>query len=545
MTTLFVLLLLCLGQDGSPQRPPSSEQTAEIRGRVTDKDTGTPLPFAQIEIWERTRKLTRSTLTDDAGVFRFRGLPPGRYSGIAAPGSHRAGYQYESLVKIEAGQVRDLELAKGEIKELNVALRRTVTIPVRVVDAFGEPLSGVRLSASNSETGLPVPVPFQHTTDDHGHLRLFGLEAGRYIVCADGSSIGTGSSSGAQVREGLLRTCYPSAEDEQHAEGVTVGTEPVDEIEIRMRRGRTYTMAGTVLDSAGMPANGVRLQLELEQPGGSSSMGITIKDDGRFRIENVHPGTYALTASLGGPEQPEQPRSLERAYVAVRVDADVDNIAVMLSKTVSVEGQMVLEDPALPFPGSEGSGLMLSLRLVDDPLEVSGSRVYGYARNDHTFTVEGAFGRRVVRVDNVPRGWFVKQVQYRGKDILDSVVDFSRASEGRMNVVLSNRGASVTGRVTDDDGKPAARAHVWLFQGVPDARRGIAGEVRTSATGEFTLTPLRAGDYTLVAFASPPRQLKPSDRERAAKLAELGERITVAELDQRSIDLRIVKEVPR
>ena len=107
----------------------------------------------------------------------------------------------------------------------------------------------------------PVAVPMYHRTDDRGRMRVPGLAPGRYVVCADTLGAGGTQTVKNPLRERLLRTCYPSAANEADAEPVVVGTGPVGEIEIRMRRGRTFTISGIVLDASGAPAAGAQVEL--------------------------------------------------------------------------------------------------------------------------------------------------------------------------------------------------------------------------------------------------------------------------------------------
>jgi len=103
----------------------------------------------------------------------------------------------------------------------------------------------------------------------------------------------------------------------------------------------------------------------------------------------------------------------------------------------------------------------------------------------------------------------------------------------------------VTGRVTDDIANPVRAAFVWLLRADGDTVTGAAASTNTSAAGEFRFGPMRAGEYVVVAFATRVRELEPGDRVRAAKLASLGERVRLGELDERAIDLRVIKEEPR
>ena len=88
-------------------------------------------------------------------------------------------------------------------------------------------------------------------------------------------------------------------------------------------------------------------------------------------------------------------------------------------------------------------------------------------------------------------------------------------------------------------------AFVWLLRVDGDTVTEVCGQANTSATGEFRLGPLRAGEYVAVAFASRVRPLERDDRVRAAKLVSLGERVRLAEYDERAIELRVIKEEPR
>jgi protocatechuate 3,4-dioxygenase beta subunit len=541
-------MLLLLAQAVPPQpRSQAGEDTGQIRGRVTDRETGQPLPSAQVMLTGRTLDLNRTATTDDAGVFRFTGLPPGKYSGAVAGGSYRSAYEFQRLPDSRPGT--SIELTKGAVHEINIALSRTPAIPVRVVDEFGDPLSDVTLQAYRPQEVHPAAVSMPHRTDDHGRMRLIGLGPGRYVVCADTLGIGASPTVKNPVRERLLlRTCHPSAANEADAEPIVVGTGPVDEIEIRMRRGRTFTISGIVLDASGAPAAGAEVSLSVFGPNSSStSSGARAGQDGRFRLDQVRPGAYAVQAGIGWPDRPEDRRAPEAAFVPIRVaDGDAEDLVVTMSKAVDVPGRIVLEDPAQQLPPSPGSGLWVMAGFAGDFLTSLGSGINAHLRADRTFTLTRVYGRRTLQVLNVPDGWHVKHVRYRGDDVIGKAIDFTRSDgPGSLEVVLSNRGAIVTGRVTDDLGRPVRGAFVWLLRADSDAVTEHADDASTSANGEFRLGPVRAGEYVAVAFASHVRPFEGADRVRATKLASLGERVRLAEFDERAIELRVIKEEPR
>jgi protocatechuate 3,4-dioxygenase beta subunit len=541
MTRTLLAVVMWLAQATAPA---SNEDTGQVRGRVTDKETGRPLPYVQVELVERPRMLQRSAMTDDAGVFQFTRLPAGSYDGIVIPGPHRGSHEFKTLVANPPPTTFDLP--KGAVREFNVALSRTQAIPVRAVDEFGDPLSDIQFKVFQAPGMNRVSSPFQQRTDDRGRMRVFGLPPGRYVVCAEVSGIdGTSASDGP--RERLLPTCYPSAASEADGQPVVVGTGTVEEIEIRMRRGRTFTVSGTVLDAAGAPAERPFVSLNAYAGGSSGGRGVIAGADGRFRIDRVAAGSYAIAASIGGPDRPQDRRAREVAFIPIRVDSDdVTGMVVTLQKGVDVPGRIVLEDPSQVLPPDEGGGVSVWARLANDALPGSGSKLYDHAQSDRTFTLRGMFGRRVLGFTNVPRGFYVKQVRYRGRDIIDTPIDFAQGGEaGSIEVILSNRGATVTGRVLDDRATPVRRAHVWLLRVDGDAATDVIGETSTPENGEFRFGPLRPGEYVAVAFATRVPEFERADHARAVKLVSLGERVRLTEFDERSIDLRVIKEEPR
>jgi protocatechuate 3,4-dioxygenase beta subunit len=533
---LLLLAVLQIALQATQDPAPNGE----IRGRVTDQETGQPLPRARIRLHRTDGSERWSAVSDDAGRYRFSGLPAGEYSGLVDAGPSRATHT-EGF--ISGGMGRPLVLKDGETREINVALSRTYAIDVRVIDEWGDPLSDVRVTAQSLESGRPASWLWNHGTDDRGRQRVFGLQPGRYVVCAE-SSIG-GVSLGARG-DALVRTCYTSAIDQAEAQVVRVDGSDISEVEIRMRRGRVFTIAGRIVDASGAPAIGARLTLSQHWAGGSTGTLRAIDADGRFRITNVHPGEYAIEAWLGGPDEPEQRRPLERAFLPIRVDAtDVSDVSVTLQKTVDVVGRVTLEDATARFVRSPGHAPMaIWSRLADDMGPGSGSLIHAAIDDDRSFTMRSVFGRRTLDIVNVPRGWYLRSIRYAGREIIDEPTTFKdRGGESTVEVVLSNRGATVTGHATDAAGSAAGRAVILIFP-ADSARKlwMLPAETRASAAGQFRAGPLRPGEYCIVALPASARPVQPGDSARLARLAGIAERITLGELEDRVVELRVVPE---
>src|SRR4029453_12803847 len=84
----------------------------EIRGRVTDKETGQPLARVQVTLATSDGDERWSARTDDTGRYRFTGLPAGEYSGFANMRVSRPTHT-EGFISGDMG--RPLVLREGEI----------------------------------------------------------------------------------------------------------------------------------------------------------------------------------------------------------------------------------------------------------------------------------------------------------------------------------------------------------------------------------------------------------------------------------------------
>ena len=103
------------------------------------------------------------------------------------------------------------------------------------------------------------------------------------------------------VRDKLIRTCYPSAITDADAQPVVVSSAEVGPIEIRLQRNRTFRITGMAIDSSGAPIANPSVNLVSVTPTGSSSSSSSIqtKPGGQFIASGVTPGDYAIQVSTG------------------------------------------------------------------------------------------------------------------------------------------------------------------------------------------------------------------------------------------------------
>ena len=521
-----------------------SPGTGEIRGRITDQESGRPIPRAVVRLETGSGDTRLATQTDDEGRYEFTGLNPGTYALSADVDEFRTTH-LERLFGEPPRRDGRLTLKEAEVrKDVNIALPRALAMQVRVVDEWGEPLARVRVDVKDAVTRRSLFHGYTRGTDDRGLLRAFPLEAGQYIVCAEpGVSTSFGTSSNAGKRDRFVRTCHPSVPSESDATPIVLKSSAAGEVEIRFLRSRVFSISGTILDASGVPAEAARVSFVRYGRNGVSAGVISSKADGGFQVSNVEPGEYAIEASVGGSDRPEQKRPLELAHVPVRVDSsDIQDLVVTMSRTVEVAGHVTLEDSAAPFrPG--GSGLMITPRMPEGATFSTGSQATAYMAENREFLLKRMYGRRLLDFANVPRGWYVKAVRYRDRDVTDVPTEFRASTDpSALEIVMSTRGAMLSGRVLDEIGNPVTGASVVVFS----ADRARWNDVRltvvpVSKEGTYQAGPLRGGDYLIVPLdpsAIPPQ---PATRSELAPLAETAERITLSGEGQQTMDLRLVK----
>lgn len=139
-------------------------EPVSVHGVVRDAVSGDPLPGVQVRFTQGREE----SVTDEAGVYRFRGLKPGTYAFFVM----RDGYGFH----LEKGVV----VKNGEATTRDVALRRAAVVHFRIIDAAGRPAVGRLVLAitplghdgTNIGTGI--------TADNQGKATYSRIVPGRY-----------------------------------------------------------------------------------------------------------------------------------------------------------------------------------------------------------------------------------------------------------------------------------------------------------------------------------------------------------------------------
>lgn len=445
MSAMLTLVLLALLQQ-APQRDAPARAatqpvgTASVSGVVmTDGDSPQPVRFAGVALSEGLMSLPRMVVSDEEGRFTISGLPEGSYmlttqkaawvplasSVRTGQGINQGGLGQGVPVSVKAGEAErgiTLRMAKGAV------ISGVVRLP------GGRPAAGMsvqvlrtsRVDGKRSATMSVVPG----TTDDQGRYRVYGLEAGEYVVQVRTSLFGMASLMGAMgvgsdTREVLpsevrwaeavatlqtaaapaappdlgptvtyATTYYPGTVYLSDAAGLQLRTgEERLNIDFEIKKVPTTTVTGSVIGLDGSPAAGTMVSLNLPSGTGQEDMlgqllgasRTTTRADGTFVMNGVPPGNYQIVvraappkpADPSGRQAPANPEAAMAAAMAGAMSGLLGGGAAGMSlwarEPIAVDG-----NPVGPIALQLREGLTISGSISfegEAPAALTGARV--------------------------------------------------------------------------------------------------------------------------------------------------------------------------
>jgi len=453
----------------------------------------------------------RQARTDDNGRYEFAGLPAGRFfvnatkTGLAVPGQTALGLTPNS----------SFELLEGQVSNRTITLARGGVIRGRLVDEFGEPITGAEMRVERYVYGPGgrqlsqfSMAPGTWTTDDRGEYRVFGLPAGEYLVSARsrqfGAPVTMGRAGERDRAEGLLPTYYPGTI--RLAEAQAVRSAPGQEVTVDLVgvAGRLGRVSGTVSSSTGRPPTGLSVFLGVQTSNSSGEInGGGIAADGSFSIGNVPSGDYMLRVHRLGGGSPGS----EFASMPISISTqDLVGLHLTTRPGATIRGRVEWEGssprPTLP--------MRVSTRSADwspGPLGGESTITYvdlesGTVREDGTFELGGIVGNVLFSANT--QSWSLKSVSVDGKDVTNTGVDAaSLDGGGRVVIAMTDQITNVSGTVQDTRQRPVVDYMVVLLPQRPIA--GMAATrfvrlLRSDQNGGFRLRALPAGDYVAGAL---------------------------------------------
>jgi hypothetical protein len=478
-------------------------------------------------------------------------MPAGRYTLSASKGGY-VGLSYGQKRPFEQG--KPIEVAEGQaIEKLDFSLPKGSVITGRIVDEFGEPLSGMGVSAMRyryigGQRRLMNISSMGGTdrTDDIGQFRLHGLSPGDYYLVA---TFGLGLAlEKSDDRTGYAPTYYPGTTTVADAQRITVGDgQEVSSIAFALAPIRVANLSGTVMNSAGKPLGNTMIMLT--SPGLATGSPLTSaslsKPDGTFVVSNVTPGDYTLQTisasdleSVANSGTTSGLRMQEMAVMPITVTgADMIGIMLTTGPTGTLKGRVVFQG-GTPSGVSSAAVMMRAAPLTIERIPFGGS---ARVRDDWTFEMPGVWGKCLVR-GMTPPGWYLKSVMLNGTDIIDTPIEVKPGEVlTDVEVTLAREMASLTGTVATGKGQPTSDYVVVLF--AQDASKWgmmtrFVQSVRPDQSGKFMAKGLPAGDYLAVAL----EYLEPgeeSDPEVLERLRPQATSVVIGEAEAKTLNLKI------
>jgi carboxypeptidase family protein len=498
--------------------------TATIAGRVLAADTSRPIKRARVIVAGAGRP--HATATDEQGRFRVTGLPAGRYT-ITATKTGFVDGLYGQRRAQRAGTPIDLA-GNQQVADADLKLTRGGVITGHVLDEDGQPLARAVVTVLRSQyvRGEKQLTPAgADQSDDRGQYRVFGLPPGDYVVSATAGGLERIVTQVAQLvapgaapdqtadSTGYAPTYYPGVTSApeagrlklaaaQELAGIDFGIQIVP---LATVRGVVAGGAGVVMlvaDSgiaAGGGRGGGRGGLAGALGGallGGQAPRTQTQADGTFAIPNVTPGRYTIVArvDMGSGD----PKIATQSLVVTG-----EEVVVVLAPVpgVDLSGAITLEAGTTPVPKTLGGFRVNAGPLDSTAVAGRGGRPAEPGENGQ-FTIRGVFpGRYVIRA-NGPGGWMLKTVYLDGRDVTDQPVEVRADGLSGLNVIFTDRIASLRGMVRDRTGAPVEGLTVIAFPAddglwQPQSRQIVTA--RTDKMGAYRINMLPAGDYLVVA----------------------------------------------
>jgi hypothetical protein len=515
---------------------------AWIHGSVVNDRTGAPLLRAQVIL----RPVTGATSgvvveTDEHGNFVMNRISPGAYSITA----QRDGFLPNSNGR--RGTMRFppvLQLNEGyHLRGVVFRLRSWSVISGKIRYEDAEPAVGaaVQLYREAVTRGRrSMQLAGSARANDKGEFRIHGLQPGAYFVAAtrnraagpeldEQEALDETGRSVTEFRHAT--TFYPASQRLADAVAVHVESgQEVSAIDIDLKPVPAVRIRGEVINGVtGQKVQGPNLVFRRMAADGQSSIPVALNlkpwKEG-FEITGITSGPYLVTCDL----EFERQRLLARQFLTV-TDAPIDNLNLTLEPERVMSGVIRFDDS----PRVQPSRLRVNLEPRSDINKPSVGNVNG----DGNFEVKVAPGETYdAYVLNMPDSYYVKGVRIANLDVgPDGIPSSAAAPNVPLELTLSSKSATVTGRAFTPDGRPAGGATIVV---VPDPVRGRGADYQATSSDEygvFRLGGIAPGRYTVFSFYEEP-PCDYYDENALLSCRSLGQTVQLTEAGQAIIEIR-------
>ena len=521
---IFVGNFSAFGQKSAVKTKFADEVRGTIFGTVLD-ETGSPIADAIVSVSPVGSRnygdFLRET-TDRDGKFKFENLKPRQY---------KIGVRYAGYVLPEESETLLEEQKTYQInQEVNLSLEKGGVITGKVLGADASPVIKLRVRAVKirDEFGRRVPAQElirysqQNFTDDRGIYRLFGLEAGGYLVFVGGEDYffnnDLKTKSGSPVY-------HPSDSIDTAREiSVSYGRE-ANAVDINFRQIQGFIVSGSVLGAKAAAVNNGSVNISLVNAlnGVEIVQNSVYPRDGKysFQIPQIPDGEYEIRAFQFNKDGIFSKNPLQKIKVK---GADISGLKINLQPLASVKGEIIFEkNPAferIKECSATNQAIVASTAVkfdsiakeksILDPIERSWQNDVAAPDEKGAFAINGLSGGRYflnVKIPdkNVFIKDFYKQISPKEtRDLKSGLTLGAGEISDNIKIILSDGAAQINGKIifSDDEKneKGAGKSIVYLIPADEENKDNVLfyRESAADANDNFSFANILPGNYFLL-----------------------------------------------
>jgi Carboxypeptidase regulatory-like domain len=518
------------------QAPPSPY--AAVSGVVLNDVTGAPLRRAMVTLYTLdTPPLEALTYSESNGAFGFTMIPPGKYRLHV----DREGFEHAWFGASTPNRAPGtLVLQAGDVRYgITFRLRPLGAISGTVLDPDGDPLpnTDIRLlKATYERRRLKYRAAGWASTDDRGHYELQDVVPGQYVVMAAdrnqpawmASEAAAGSAPPARMYAAQF---YPDTSRLSAAAPLQLGSgQDLDSIDFHLVAQAVALLRGRIIVPEDLPDKSY-VQVSAypqdvpdsnEQVSGSAAF----PPEFNFEVHNLIPGPYAVVATLSTPEHGLLYRTVQR----IDLPAGGMDVALPLERSMDLAGRVDLEG------GGERPAEPLHVTLISGDSPRVPEQPQAEVKPDGAFVIPDVPpGIWDIGVRPIPHGGYLKAMRLGDEDVLTEDMVITPATHEPLRIVVSTRGAVVSGTVKVPAGvERSARAVVLLApSGKFEHVLSFYAQTPADDTGHFEFQGVTPGRYKLYAFEEldppsyeDPNFLKPFEKRSQAFEVSEGQHVS-------------------
>jgi protocatechuate 3,4-dioxygenase beta subunit len=441
------------------------------------------------------------------GSFRFEGIVPGDYRVEA----RRTGYSEQWVLADKSGRaISGIRLTPGQnLIGNNLWLTPDGAISGKVIAPDGEPLPSARIHLIDRKWQRgkhAYELAGNVTADDAGLFHFGSVPAGRYWVYAAGPTsleLSIVEAPGAPETR-IAGRYFPNASQLDSAEAVEVHAgEEISGIDFKLPLTPVFHVGGAY------SGPGEDIGIALRARHGDQTLdwlanGASVRQDGKFDIAGVPPGSYFLYAS-----QFDRRDLITGAKLPVTVTTqDVGGLLAEPVTRFAIKGRVRTEGES----ASEKISILIFCDGGHADLYTS-AQCRAEPQPDGTFTLTNLNADRytiriVNRYTGEEGGFYLKTVRVNGGDAPGHEIDLTGGPADGVELILSSNIGTVEGTVTPPENPPDSRAPpesgeltvVMIPEKLPSgATQPVVAYL--DPAGHFQATDLEPGTYR--AFAVP------------------------------------------